>query len=180
MTPLLIRLDRQDERILHALVLHRRVFLDRCFSVLTRLGDPIVAIGIAAILAIGIFPSLAQAGREAAFALAFSHLLVQLVKRSVTRPRPRLPVGINSLIQPPDRFSFPSGHAAATVSIAMPLAATLPLPLGSVLVLLAALVGLSRCYLGVHYPGDVCAGWLLAVLASLLAPLALAWTTLAG
>lgn len=172
--PLLIRLDRQDERILHALVLHRRVFLDHWFGILTRLGDPAVAIGIAAVFAIGLFPMLAQAGREAAFALAFSHLLVQLVKRSVTRPRPRLPVGIYSLIQPPDRFSFPSGHAAATVSIAMPLATALPLPIGAVLVLVAVLVGLSRCYLGVHYPGDVCAGWLLAVFASLLAPLALA------
>lgn len=35
---------------------------------------------------------------------------------------------------------------------------------GSLLLPLAAVIGLSRCYLGVHYPGDVLAGWLLALI----------------
>jgi membrane-associated phospholipid phosphatase len=39
------------------------------------------------------------------------------------------------------------------------------MPFSAILIALALCVGLSRCYLGVHYPGDVLVGWLLAVLA---------------
>ena len=97
-----------------------------------------------------------------------SHLVVQLIKRTVSRGRPRMPSGVQALVQPPDRFSFPSGHAASSLSVALAVAVMLPAPLGALLVGLAMVVGLSRCYLGVHYPGDVLMGWLLA-LAGLLA-----------
>jgi undecaprenyl-diphosphatase len=62
----------------------------------------------------------------------------------------------------PDKFSFPSGHAAAAMSIAFAYAVVftaLSLPL----VVLAALVGMSRVCLGVHYPGDVLAGQTIAL-----------------
>jgi hypothetical protein len=53
------------------------------------------------------------------------------------------------------------------VWLVVPLAAALPVAGGSAILGLALLIGLSRCYLGVHYPGDVLTGWTLALLAAL-------------
>lgn len=165
----ILRLGEFDERLLRAVVLRRRAPLDFIVRMLTRLGDPPVAIALTIALAFGVVPGARGAGATAAFSLTFSHLLVQLLKRSFSRRRPSLPVGMRSLIHPPDRFSFPSGHAAAGLSIALPLALNLPPVLGIPVLLLGITVGLTRCYLGVHYPGDVLAGWALAALAVALA-----------
>ncbi len=159
MTAWLLRMSHRDERLLHALVLRRRAWLDRLMRRVTRLGDPASAIAAAGVLLL-VGPR--QAGARAAFALAASHFAAQAVKRTVNRQRPRLPVGVESLIHAPDRFSFPSGHSAATLSVAIPLAGALPAPVAGGVLGLALLVGLSRSYLGVHYPGDVLAGWVLA------------------
>jgi len=171
LTAWIVRMHLRDEALLFALVLRRRGWLDRTLRTLTHLGDPATTIAGAAALLL-LEPR--GAGARAAFALAASHLAVQAVKRSVSRPRPRLPRGIESLAHAPDRFSFPSGHAAASLSVALGLAATLPLPLAAPVLGLAGLVGVSRSYLGVHYPGDVLAGWLLATLGYAVAPPVLA------
>lgn len=93
-------------------------------------------------------------------------LLSFSLKLVYDRPRPWL---VPPDIHPIDA-SFPSGHSiAATVSyltLGLLLARTLPrralkvyvVALG---VVLAAAVGLSRLYLGMHWPSDVLAGWTL-------------------
>jgi undecaprenyl-diphosphatase len=160
----ILRLHEHDERFLHALVLRRRPRLDRLMRSITHLGDAAVTIGLVLALALLGGAGFREAGRVAAFALVASHLAVQLLKRTISRQRPRLPVGVASLVRAPDRFSFPSGHAASSLSVALGLAMVLPPPLAGAVVALACVVGLSRCYLGVHYPGDVVMGWLLAAL----------------
>jgi undecaprenyl-diphosphatase len=86
---------------------------------------------------------------------------VRLVKPAVDRVRPchslasvRAPSGCGS------GKSFPSTHAADTAAAAVVALWASPL-LAPLAVALAALVGVSRVYLGVHYPSDVVAGWIL-------------------
>ena len=107
--------------------------------------------------------TIADTARRALEILAASHLAVQLVKRSVGRPRPSRGVGCATLIREPDRLSFPSGHAAAAMSVAAAYAFAFP-HLAVAIVLVAVLVGMSRVVLGVHYPGDVLIGQLIAIL----------------
>lgn len=160
----ILRLGAFDERLLRALVLRRRPRLDHLLRAVTHLADWPVAVAITLALAFGVVPGLEAAGVRAAWTLALAHLGVELLKRVFTRERPRLGAGMAWLVTVPDRFSFPSGHSTAAMSIAMPVFLALGFPAGTLVLALAVLIGISRCYLGVHYPGDVAAGWTLSLL----------------
>lgn len=164
MSGLILTLGSYDERLLLALVMRRRPLTDVFMRAITRLADPPVAIALTLGLAMGASRALRPAGLVSAFALTVSHVAVQLLKRTVVRQRPALPVGLSFLIEPQDRFSFPSGHAAAGLSVVLPLFLALSGPWAAMVLGLGLLVGVSRCYLGVHYPGDVLMGWTLAAL----------------
>jgi membrane-associated phospholipid phosphatase len=79
-----------------------------------------------------------------------------LVKIAVRRRRPRL-AGLPPLGREPATFSFPSGHAATSFAAARRIGTLVPLA-RSPLVLAAALMALTRPYLGLHYPSDALAG----------------------
>lgn len=102
-----------------------------------------------------------RAGVYVTLVVLLAQLLVHLVKRLVGRPRPARGAGVLARAVEPDRFSFPSGHAAAAMAVALGYAAAVP-ALAPALLLLALLVGVSRTVLGVHYLGDVAAGAALA------------------
>jgi undecaprenyl-diphosphatase len=101
-----------------------------------------------------------RAARHGLAAIAVASVAAnQIGKRVLPRRRPVLdtvPVGRRPHRVPPSN-SFPSGHAASAAAFATGVALEAPelaLPLG----LIAAAVGFSRVYTGVHYPGDVLAG----------------------
>ena len=164
MPSLLLRIGSYDERLLLALVARRRPFLDRVMRGITRLADWPVAVLLTLLVMGGLLPGYEAVGVRMAFTLALSHLAVEVLKRVFTRERPDFEPGLTWLVTVPDRFSFPSGHATAALSMALPFGIAVGGLVGWLVLLLGMCTGVSRCYLGVHYPGDVIAGWGLSIL----------------
>jgi undecaprenyl-diphosphatase len=167
-TMLLTHLGARDRTLfLRCALLDSSLRARRFWTILTHAGGARITI-LAATLPLLLGGALAATAQQALIALVVSHLLVQLVKRTVGRPRPSHGLDCTALVVEPDRFSFPSGHAAAAMSVAFVYASVYP-ALALPLVVLAGAVGMSRVFLGVHYPGDVLIGQLIAVLTGLVA-----------
>jgi undecaprenyl-diphosphatase len=122
---------------------------------LTHLGGARVTIGAGlALIATGE----RDLGLAVLIALTLSHVAVQVLKRAVARPRPCDANGRPlALVELPDPFSFPSGHAAAATAVAGAVSVAHPIA-APVLIPLAALIAYSRVALRVHHVGDVVAG----------------------
>lgn len=100
--------------------------------------------------------------REVAFlGLAFGlGLLVNSVVLKDVFARPRPEFSLNNVIivgKPETDFSFPSGHAF-TIALLSVLVARKKYVLTLFFIPFTLLVGISRIYLGVHYPSDVLVG----------------------
>ncbi len=103
-------------------------------------------------------------GLFAGFAIIGSALLNLGVKQLFARERPSL----WESIAPESTFSFPSGHAMGSMTLACVLGLLAwhtrwRWPVLVVTSIFVLLVGLSRIYLGVHYPSDILAGWAAAM-----------------
>lgn len=112
-----------------------------------------------------------RAGALGLAALAMGFLLCNgILKPLLHRPRPWLVVdGLKHMVLPGDMHSFPSGHTCAAFAAACTWRKYLPRRwMGRIAVFAAVLMGLSRLYLGVHFPTDVLAGALIGAFAAWL------------
>ena len=136
---------------------------------LTALGGPTV-LGLTVAAVIG-YLLLHGLYRHSAFVLLASGggwLLNGLLKEWFARPRPDVVPHLREVMT----LSFPSGHALTSAAIFLTLGALLMRVAERrlvkfycmfVAVMATLLVGTTRVYLGVHYPTDVLAGWLIGV-----------------
>lgn len=154
-------------------------WLERAVSDVTSLGG----YAILTMIVLGAACYLAAIGKRAnalllVGAAASGGVLSESLKLGFARPRPDLAPHL-AFVQ---SASFPSGHAMLSAVIYLTLGALLArahadrrvkLLVLSYPVALVTLVGLSRIYLGVHWPTDVLAGWFIG------ASWAALWWTLA-
>ena len=98
--------------------------------------------------------------------LAFT---VMLIKFSIRRPRPEGNFG--EIYRRSDPHSFPSGHAARSVLLAVLAIGWGPTWLAVILAPWAPLVSLARVALGLHFLTDVLAGGLLGLITGIIAVL---------
>ena len=155
----------------------RNDFLTPIMKFITMLGDKgifwiIVTLALLIIPAIMLKRSNGNSGRQKALRALFiagimcaiAFILSALVnnlclKHIVDRTRPyELINGLTLLVDRADDASFPSGHAAASFSVATVLLFRLPKKFGVPAFVLAAIIAFSRLYVGIHFPTDVLVG----------------------
>lgn len=143
-------------------------------------GFPLVVLTLALVAGFFIVTKRYGAALYAVLAVGSGALLSQTLKQYYARPRPDLVAHLDVV----HTASFPSGHALVTTVAYLTLAAIVIGFLDSkrartyvltMAVLISALVGLSRVYLGVHWPSDVAAGWALGAAWASLSWLIVHW-----
>ena len=145
------------------MVHHRAGWLDAVFKGLSYAGtDGLIWVAIAALLALAWRRPLIFFAVVAADAIA--DLSSYGLRAAIPRDRPPLHDPLpKPLVHVPGTHSFPSGHTATSFACAAVIAWFAP-RLAVPAFLLAAAIGWSRVYVGVHYPLDVLGGAALGML----------------
>lgn len=167
-------IQQLDERALVWIAQNVRcALLDPFMKLYTQLGNTgmlFIVLGLLMLL----FKPTRKAGVSALCAMLIGLVVVNFtIKPLAARDRPWLVIeNFVNLVSEKDPNSFPSGHTNAAFAFALAVCMAAPKRWMKITaVCMAAVMGLSRLYVGVHFPSDVAAG---AVIGSLCG-LAGAW-----
>lgn len=136
-------------------------------------GAPVLGLTVAAVVGFLILQGLSRTAVFVLVASAGGWLLNALLKELFQRARPEVVPHLREVMT----LSFPSGHAMSSAAVYLTLGVLLmriaerritKFYCMAVAMLATFLVGISRVYLGVHYPTDVVAGWLVGISWALL------------
>jgi undecaprenyl-diphosphatase len=129
-------------------------------------GAPVLGLTVAAVVGFLLLQGMRRTAVFVLLASAGGWALNDLLKHVFGRPRPEVVPHLSEVMS----LSFPSGHAMASAAVYLTLGALLmristrpatKFYFMTVAILATLLVGTTRVYLGVHYPTDVLAGWLM-------------------
>jgi undecaprenyl-diphosphatase len=140
--------------------------MTRAMTAISLLGYNILIVELAFALAVFLYLRWRRAAGWLAVSMAGALALDLALKYTFHRPRPQPFFGAE-----PPSYSFPSGHALCSFCFYAVLAGliaartrslALRVAVGIAAAALVVAIGISRIYLGMHYPSDVIAGYLAA------------------
>lgn len=142
-------------------------WLEAALLDLTALGGPtVITLVVTAVVGFLCLQTRYRTAIVVAAAAISGEVVNQLLKQLFMRPRPDVVPHLRDVTT----ASFPSGHAMESAIVYLTLGVMLmriaerrltKIYCLGVAVLVTLLVGISRVYLGVHYPTDVLGGWML-------------------
>ncbi|MHC1723378.1 MAG: phosphatase PAP2 family protein [Aminipila sp.] len=145
----------------------RNEFLNPILTGVTYLGNPNTIIFFCIVL-LFFKKTRVEYGMPLGIAVSCSSTIQTIIKIIVHRPRP--PVENFLILQ--GGFSFPSGHSCsglvfygvfAYLLFHTAVDKTVHKVIGRLFIILLIVIGISRIYVGVHYPTDVLGGWSLGL-----------------
>jgi membrane-associated phospholipid phosphatase len=153
-----------DEATLLAINGWSNPLLDTLSITATQLGG-VIGVGILVTLGAVVLWRLGKRARAVFLVMSVggAGLLNVMLKAIFQRDRPEL----WQRLVTEDTFSFPSGHAMASSALALSLIVIFwhtrfRVPALIVALLYMVIIGFTRLYLGVHYPTDIVAGWIVS------------------
>ena len=149
---------------------HRVPFLDVFNQCVTVLNDKGILSIIVCVLFLA-FRKMRKYGIVCSLSLLIQFILNNgCLKPLIGRIRPYVvePM-IEVITHLPGDNSFPSGHTGASFAVAFAMMLVMPKKWSVPALILAALIAISRLYVGVHYPTDILAGMALGLITAFIA-----------